>query len=509
MMLLPVSHADAVVRRTPWVSIAILGICVAVQVRSCVVEPPLEARAAEIEQEMAQLEDQAIEEHFAHVAADPTRKQEDDVAERIERARSDRDLTHVLAEPAVDAASMFRAGKLTEPGDPRFVRFEVLRAEHTALERQMPMMRLGYRPALDGIVRMLSSMFTHGGWLHLLGNMWFLYLVGCNLEDRWGRWQFLTFYVVAGCIAALTFTALHRHMLQPLVGASGAVAGAMGAFMVCFSRTEITIFYAYMITLVPRWGTFRASAWIVMALWVAEEFVMTLIETSASGTSVAHSAHAGGFLFGAAVAFLLRLSGVDSQLDEASERAADESTGAWKEHPLYIDALQLRDRGADAEAIEKLIQLFTEQPDHVEGRETLLTLGLRSRNLRAIDRSLPFITEHFQRTRSDKPLVALYRELRRVLPDYGLTDQELLRIATAASHVDDGPLVIEAVSELMTQHPESALQPRAMWLAAQAQALHGAVSLQQDTLQRIVRRFPDHACGALAREQLDNLEVTG
>ncbi len=371
----------------------------------------------------------------------------------------------------------------------------------------MPSVRFGYRPALDGLASMLSAMFAHGGWLHLLGNMWFLYMVGCNLEDRWGRWQFLTFYGVAGCIAALTFTGLHPEEAQPLVGASGAVAGAMGAFMVCFARTRVKMFYVYALMITPRWGTFSAPAWAVLALWMVEQFAMTLVEVSSTTTQIAYSAHAGGFSFGLAVAFLLRRTGVDSQLDDASERAAEQATAVWTEHPLFLEAVSLRDAGEHAAAAERLVQLLAEAPEHVAAREALLELGLAHGDLRSVDFGLTFLVAHYARTRAHEPLASLYRELRRAQPDYGLTDQELLRVATAGGHVGDAALAIRAVGELLQQYPQSALQPRALWVAAQVQARFASTAAQRDTLTRIVRSFPEHACAKLARDRLGHLEV--
>jgi hypothetical protein len=236
---------------------------------------------------------------------------------------------------------------------------------------------------------------------------------------------------------------------------------------------------------------------------------MTFFEVSTTSTEVAHSAHAGGFLFGAAVAYLLRRAGVDSQLDEAAGLAAEKGQDGWSEHPLYLEALTLRERAQDGAAIEKLIELCALAPDHVAAREELLALGMHLRNLHAVDLALPALVGHYQKTRADKPLVAIYERLRQALPEYGLTDQELLRVATAGGHLNDAALVISCVSELLTQHPNSPLQPRAMWLAAQTQAQSGQTALQRDTMQRIVSRFPSHACATLAREQLGRLEAAG
>jgi hypothetical protein len=124
-----------------------------------------------------------------------------------------------------------------------------------------------------------------------------------------------------------------------------------------------------------------------------------------------------------------------------------------------------------------------------------------------VDLSLPFLIEHYHKSRMDEPLVALYRRIRHSMPAYGLTDQELLRIATAAHHRKENALVITAVTELMTEHPASTALPRALLLAAEVQARAGAGDLQRDTLQRIADKFPEHACAKLARDELSRLAV--
>lgn len=502
MLLLPVSHEDGATRRLPWVSVGIFAVCFVLEVNSCAVTPKLIERRNQLQLQMLEVEEKAIAAYQETLTPEDHKRDSEEFIENLATGGSERAQNQAFEDHFTKSSKEFREGKLTAPDDPLYLEWKDLKAELDALIQKVPSMRFGYRPALDGLWRMLTSMFAHGGFLHLIGNMWFLYLVGCNLEDRWGRFQFLAFYVVAGCIAALTFTALHQESEIPLVGASGAVAGAMGAFMVCFSRTRIKIFYVYWLFMMPRWGTFRASAWVVLAVWVLQELSMTLVEVSATSTQVAHSAHAGGFLFGGIVAFLLKRAGVDSQLDQASERAADAEQTVFQEHPLYLQALDQRAVGNDAQAAALLVKLLRESPNHLGACEVLLDLGLMQGELRFIDYGLPTVFEQKQRLRAYEPLATLYRELRRTQPDYGLTDKELLGVATAAGHVKDGSLAIKAVSELMEQHPQSPLLPRAMWLAAEAQATLGALDLQRDTLERIMRRFPEHACASLARQAL-------
>ncbi len=520
VLLLPVSHEDRTVRRMPWVSIAILAICVALQVHSCVTMPELEERGIAIEREMRDLRDEVVSERAAALAEEAQSEQSDKRPHARRRGRGMGDdfapPPSIFGEPELDTAvelnewhfrhqaqQEFDAGELGDDDDPRTVRREELQGELDALVLSAPVMRFGYRPALDGLASLLSSMFAHGGWLHLVGNMWFLYLVGCNLEDRWGRWQFTSFYLIAGIIAALTYTALHPESEIPLVGASGAVAGAMGAFMVCFSKTKVKIFYLYWLFLMPRWGTFNASAWLVLLFWVAEQALWMMVEVSGDGAGIAFSAHVGGFLFGAAVAAMLRFSGVDMQLDELGERVAADGLEVFSEDPLYLQAMEYRDRGEDVAAKERLVRLIADKPTHRGAREALFMIGVQLKDLEALDYSVGFLIDDYGRRQADEPLADLFRQLRGAMPDYGLTDQELFRVVGAAKRMDDAEPTIQAVSELMQLYPKSAVMPRAMWAAAEVQQRFGTPKQHRDTLERIVRRFPDHACGGMARRELE------
>jgi membrane associated rhomboid family serine protease len=147
-----------------------------------------------------------------------------------------------------------------------------------------------------------TSMFLHGGWMHVLGNMWFLWIFGDNIEDILGHAKFLLFYLLCGVAAAMTQTYLSLDSRVPMVGASGAIAGVMGAYLVKFPRSRIytLIFYIFITTL-------DVPAWVMLIYWFAIQFFSGLgslaAPTAQGGT--AFFAHVGGFLAGIALIFLL------------------------------------------------------------------------------------------------------------------------------------------------------------------------------------------------------------
>ena len=144
----------------------------------------------------------------------------------------------------------------------------------------------------------LASMFLHANWLHLAGNMFFLWMFGDNVEDRFGRVTYLLFYLVGGAIAALGHVLSDPNSLVPVVGASGAIAAVMGAYLVLAPRARLTAIIVPIFFL-----PFRVPAWIFLIEWLVLQFF-----TSAN-SGVAWIAHVAGFAAGVALALLLQASG--------------------------------------------------------------------------------------------------------------------------------------------------------------------------------------------------------
>jgi len=148
------------------------------------------------------------------------------------------------------------------------------------------------------------SMFLHGGWLHILGNMLFLFVFGRSIEDRFGHFPFLLLYLSSGVAAAVVQIAVSPGSRVPTIGASGAIAGVLGAYFICYPRARIT-------TLIPLFIIFftvQVPALLLLGYWFLIQFVagfqMLSIQSAASG-GVAWWAHIGGFLWGALLALII------------------------------------------------------------------------------------------------------------------------------------------------------------------------------------------------------------
>ena len=168
-------------------------------------------------------------------------------------------------------------------------------------------------PARPTALTYLTANFLHGGWMHLIGNMWFLWLAGFVLEDVWGRWLYSIFYLIAG-VAALQFYAWSNPgSTTPTLGASGAVAALMGAFLVRFPKMKIEMAWLFIFKLYR----FKAAAYWLLPLWLfAEIFYGSLL---GNNSGVAHWAHVGGFLFGALAALAIQHSGLEHKANQAIE----------------------------------------------------------------------------------------------------------------------------------------------------------------------------------------------
>jgi membrane associated rhomboid family serine protease len=151
------------------------------------------------------------------------------------------------------------------------------------------------------IESMLTHMFMHGGWLHLGGNMLFLWIFGNNVEDVLGKLRYLVFYLGSGFVAALTHIALYSSSNIPIIGASGAVAGVLGGYMLLYPHAKVVT--ALVIPIPFIWGLIRfvrIPAMLLLGLWFLLQFFSGIVSPlqPTAGMQVAYFAHVGGFIAG-------------------------------------------------------------------------------------------------------------------------------------------------------------------------------------------------------------------
>jgi len=151
------------------------------------------------------------------------------------------------------------------------------------------------------IATIFSAMFMHGGWLHLFGNMLFLWIFGDNVEDRFGHVKFLIFYLLAGIAATFAQYWVSPESGIPNVGASGAIAGVLGAYILMFPQSRVNVLLGRQIVAMP--------AFAVLGMWIVLQLVSgvgTIAATDESAGGIAYMAHIGGFVSGLLMTFLFR-----------------------------------------------------------------------------------------------------------------------------------------------------------------------------------------------------------
>jgi membrane associated rhomboid family serine protease len=153
-----------------------------------------------------------------------------------------------------------------------------------------------------GYLNVLTSMFMHGGWFHILGNMLFLWIFGGNVEDAMGPVRFMAFYLLSGFGAAAAQIISGPESLVPMVGASGAIGGVMGGYLVLYPRVKVHILVPIFII----YWTFKVPAWAMLGYWIALQVFEGMVSFGSQGGGVAFWAHVGGFAIGAAAVLMLK-----------------------------------------------------------------------------------------------------------------------------------------------------------------------------------------------------------
>jgi membrane associated rhomboid family serine protease len=206
----------------------------------------------------------------------------------------------------------------------------------------------------------LSCIFLHGGLMHLAGNMLYLLLAGIAIEDLWGRAVYPVFYLLSGVAATLAHYVFDPHSETPVIGASGAIAGLMGAFMVRHFHARVKFWYAFFFFL--RRGTFHIPAYVVLPLWLLQQLFFATVTTQMSiSAGVAFWAHIGGFAFGAAFAAVLHHGGIESRY----LTPGIEALVSFDKSHVVNEALDNLNNGDAAAALPRLQMRLQARPDDV------------------------------------------------------------------------------------------------------------------------------------------------
>ena len=160
---------------------------------------------------------------------------------------------------------------------------------------------------------LITSMFLHGGWMHLIGNMLYLWIFGNNIEDVMGHAKYVAFYFICGVLAALSHALTDPSSSIPMVGASGAISGVLGAYVLLFPRARVLV-------IMPGLGATRVAAGFVLGMWFVMQLLSGGMSVGSEGGGVAFFAHVGGFLAGMALIGLFKRPDVPFFAPSRSDR---------------------------------------------------------------------------------------------------------------------------------------------------------------------------------------------
>ena len=227
-----------------------------------------------------------------------------------------------------------------------------LAEQFSSAEQASVLEQYAFTPAHPKPIAYLTANFLHGGWLHLIENMWFLWLAGAILEDTWGRAHLSHGLLSCGGRGTACHAWLNPGSLAPTLGASGAVAALMGAFLVRFPKTKIEVALVLGLRSLTNLALgkgirFKAAAYWLLPPWLLMEIFSGALFGAHSG--VAHWAHVGGFVFGALAALGLRYSGLEHKVNEAIEAKV-----TWTADREIVEATGLMEKGNLDEAIGTL-----------------------------------------------------------------------------------------------------------------------------------------------------------
>lgn len=357
-------------------------------------------------------------------------------------------------------------------------------AEAEEARRHQPKFFLGYVPAEPSVLTAVTSMFVHAGLMHLIGNLLYLFLSGPFVEDVFGRPLFALLYFGGGIAATLTHSANHAESLIPSVGASGAIAAVMGAYLVRFLRSKIEfLFIPFLFR--PTWHfRFWLPAFVVLPIWFGQQLLGMGTEEQ---SGVGFSAHVGGFVFGLVFALILKAT----RIEEKHVNPAIVKETTWSLDERVVRALAARHRGDTDEAKRELASVLRDGNASVEALQLAVDLARDSEDPAGLDTAaVRLLARHV-----DQKETALATELVREVTDdrFARLPKFLTRAAPYVERSGDREWALALYERLYDADPDSTGAVNALMKIGALRRFHGDFRGARDALTK-ARQHP--ACTA-------------
>jgi membrane associated rhomboid family serine protease len=367
-MLLPIGHEKMSARRLPVITLALIALNVVVFIST----------NDTIQQQSAKLGE--VKTHLLLLAAShPDLTMPDDAQQLVTKFRDqNQKLWLHMQDGNREVVDGWDARIRMQPDEDGMQQeMDSLTSQYSQLAASALTEQYAFIPAQTKPITYVTANFLHGGWLHLIGNMWFLWLAGFVLEDAWGRPIYALVYFISGAAALQFHSWMNPDSMVATLGASGAVAALMGAFLVRFPTLKIKM--AWLLSF--RILRFNAAAYWLLPLWLGSEVFSGALFGQHGG--IAHWAHVGGFVFGACIALLLKVSGLEHKLNEAVESKI--SLGA---DPELLSAGDLLEANKIDEALAKLKSYSETNPNSVDAWLLLQQAHWRKNDMPAYQESV-------------------------------------------------------------------------------------------------------------------------
>ncbi|UCH97091.1 MAG: rhomboid family intramembrane serine protease [Candidatus Aminicenantes bacterium] len=429
-MIFPIGLEGDKVRRIPYVTFTIIGLCTLMYIFTAGKVAKYEKQYYEVEYEVYEYyrEHPYLEVHNPEVKK--LFEQKDRIRERVEE---------IFDQLMPDKYTPPEPEEEEEPDE------DIIKEEQEYFDKLVQDVidardsrfyyKWGFVPAKKTVIGYITHMFMHGGFWHLLINMIMLYIMGPFLEDVWGRPTYAVFYLVTGILAAQAFAMHYPNSMIPSIGASGAISGVMGGFLI--RHWNVKIRYIYFFSLIIR-GTFSAPAWVMMPLWLIREFVDAQIMDAIfpeGGGGVGHWAHIWGFIFGAIGGVVVKYLKIEEKY--VAPKVEAETAFVDKSHQTYEEAMQLLNAGERDKAYTMLMDSVKKDPCHQDSVEALWNL---SAEMAVAHEVAPYLTRLMEREAQQGHLdLALFhfRLLRAKFPDARISTYTKIMVMEQAANTND------------------------------------------------------------------------
>ena len=378
--------------------------------------------------------------------------------------------------------------------DDIFVTWSRLRDQFTEILSKVTSMRYGFIPSSPHLINAITYMFLHGGISHLVGNMVFLWLVGCVLELGCGRVIYTGLYLVTGVLSVGLFYLVYTDSTVPLIGASGAISGLMGCYTLLYGRRKIKVFYS----LGVYFNYTRLYAIVLLPIWIGKEFFQLLL---GGPSQVAYVAHIGGLVSGAMLGYLnLKLLG---QVDQE----------VFKDDPkegidlLLEEALQKIGKLDMSGARPTLEQVLERDPNNLVGLTHLFNIDKLHPQSETFHKTTSrFLQRLTSEAESQRRVYEIYKEYTHIAKVLRLHPDLLFRISSifsAQGHLEESEKII---AMLLKKYPESQKVPPGILNLGRAYLKSGVEAKGEKCLRVLCKRYPESSESQIALRLLQALK---